>query len=92
MIGRKVKLTPRMVKYYLDNPDIFFVPGGKLSVTSQVEYDVVMQLCLLSALGEDVTGEIFNRGSGDKVFGVKFKTPFGEDFSYYELERDIEFV
>lgn len=90
MIGTKVKITKDTAKWYLDNPDAFLYANGTKEDST---YDTVMQIAIATLLGEDVVGTVVKRGAedgnGGYNWGVEFKTPYGNDFSYFEYPRSI---
>lgn len=91
MIGRKVKLTDNFARWHLDNPDCYFSSKGE----SHPAYETVMQYCIAHFLGQDIIGTIVDRGASidNKInkynWGVLFKTPYGDDHTYCEMDRDI---
>lgn len=89
MIGKKVKMTKSMAKWYLDNPDCFFI-GSTNSYDNS--YETVMKMSMACLLGVPIVGTIIKQGSEPNVWGVEFETPLGADYSYKEYKRDIVLV
>ena len=83
--GDKVKITEKCARWYLDNPDIFYTYSG---VKDNV-YDLVMQYCIYVCMGGEITGTVVREGSVAGVYGVDVKTPFGNEFTYFDTETDI---
>jgi hypothetical protein len=88
MIGKKVKLKEKCAKWYLDNADIFFVPGTNKHDKS---YDAEMQLFLMCLIGVPVYGIIDRQGANNYTWFVDFCVDGLHSDHYYE-EDDFEVV
>lgn len=78
-LGTKVRLSPSMVRWYINHQDIFFTSIG----TVDPEYEICIQQCLAELLGSPVFGKVDGHGSDVNTYRVTFNTPFGKRWAYY---------
>jgi hypothetical protein len=83
--GDKVKITEECARWYLDHPDVFYTHSG----VQDPVYNMVMQYCIYICMGGEVTGTVVQEGSQPGVYGVDVKTPFGNDFTYFDVTKDL---
>lgn len=91
MIGKKVRITKRCAKWFLDNPYVFIRPRGQ----PDESFDIEMQIHLYVCLGGFIDGRISKLGSKSgriQFYGAEFNTIFGYSFHYFQLGRDLELI
>ena len=85
MINKTVRLKPSYAKWYLDHPDVYEAPSGKMDV----EYEQHTLLHLTCCLGEPVYGKVIGIGIDGCVL-VKWKVgKFTAEYYVKNLQFEV---